>query len=158
MEQLPALYEVATAFHSCRDVDSLLKTLARKVAERLSARAVLVWMSTAEGEEEGLRLHGSWFEAGTRFEAVDEAVEEGILAEGLEAGHGRRLGGKEIDADEFVHLSEDDRERVRSAAYGVLRREDEPAGVVEVLNKHAGEFTAEELAIIRLKVPELPDK
>lgn len=145
MEQLAALYEVATAFHSCRDVESLLKTLAHKVAERLGARAALVWLRPP-GKEAGLRLSASWFEAGTRFATASEPVEEGILVEVLEAERGRRLGAKEIDADNFPHLGEEERERVRTAAYGVLRREDEPAGVVEVLNKHAGEFTPEELA------------
>lgn len=148
MEQLPVLYDVATAFHSCRDVDSLLRTLARRLGERLEARAVLVWMTSAAEDEKGLRLRAQWFEAGVRFTPAEGLVEEGLLLEVLEAGRGQRLGGKELDPDEFEHISEEERKRIRTAAYGVLRQQDEPAGLVEVLNKRARDFTADELALL----------
>ncbi len=39
MEQLPALFELARAYHSARDVDSLTKTFTTHVGPRLKARA-----------------------------------------------------------------------------------------------------------------------
>ncbi len=146
MEQLPALYELAAAFHACRDVDSLLRILARKLGDRLGVRAVLVWMRVAEEGEDRLALRASWFEPGTRLIPAGGMVEQGILPQVMQAGRARRLGAKEIDPQKFAHLDEADRERVRSAAYGVLLREDKPGGVVEALNKKAGEFTADEVA------------
>src|SRR6202042_471485 len=50
----------------------------------------------------------------------------------------------EISADDFEHLDESSRARVKSAIVVSLPGAQRAEGVVEVLNKRAGEFTAED--------------
>lgn len=145
MEHLPALFELATAYHSCRDVDSLLKTCTAQLGSRLGARAVLAWV-LSESEEE-MVCRARWFETGGRIEPAPGSVTEGLLVEMLEATRARRLSGKEIDPDEMAHLAENDRERVKTALYVPLSAAKGGVGIIEVLNKRGGEFTAEDVAL-----------
>ncbi len=146
MGPLPVLFDLATAYHACRDIDSLLRTFASRVGSQVGARALLVWL-VAEGGEE-LLCRGRWFEAGERFEPSPQPVTEGIVAEMLEATRARRLGAKEIDPEELLHLEENDRERVKTALYAPLASTSGALGVVEVLNKRSGEFTAEDARLL----------
>lgn len=50
MDHSAALFELATAYHSCRDLDALLKTLSVQLGARLTARGVLVWLLDERGE------------------------------------------------------------------------------------------------------------
>lgn len=146
MEQLSALFELATAYHACRDVDALLKTFATQLAPRLGAQGVLVWLLA--DTQDHLACRGAWFEAGVRFEPTAEPVTEGIVAETLEATRARRVPAKEVNPDTLVHLAENDRARVKTALYAPLPGAKGTLGVVEVLNKRGGEFTADEAAFL----------
>ena len=145
MDHSVALFELATAYHSCRDLDALLKALSVQLGARLTARGVLVWLVDESGE--ALACRARWAEAGAGFEPSPEPVTEGILAEMLEATRARRLGGKDLDPAALVHLNENDRARVKTALYAPFVAPAGTVGVVEVLNKRAGEFTPDDVTL-----------
>ena len=142
METTAALFELASVSLACRDRDTLLKTFAARVGATLGARAVLVWVK--DGNDEGLVCRTRWAEPGERFNTADGAVSEGLLAEVYESAETRRVGARDVAADGFGHLEEASRARVKSGVYAALPGAQGPEGVVEVLNKRAGEFTAED--------------
>lgn len=146
MEHSSTLFELATAYHTCPDLDSLLKALAAHLGARLGARSVLIWGLTESGEALICRVR--WAEAGAGFEPTEEPVTEGILAEMLDAKRARRLGAKDLDPEALVHLGENDRERVKSALYAPLLAAAGSTGVVEVLNKRSGEFTPDDAVFL----------
>jgi RND family efflux transporter MFP subunit len=148
METSSALLELASVSLACRDQDTLLKTVAARVGAALGARGVLIWLANPdEDDEEGsadLVCRTRWSEPGERFGPADGAVSDGFLAELYESAETRRLGSREIDAAELAHLDEASRARVKSAVYASLPGAQSSEGIVEVLNKRAGEFTAED--------------
>ncbi len=146
MEPLAALFELSSAYHDCRDADSLLRTCATRLAALLNAQAVLVW--TRLDGEDALTCRTSWSEAGARFQAEAGPITNGFLVELLSADRGRRLSAREANPGLFVHLAEVDRERVRTALHAPLQGARAVRGVVEVLNKRAGEFTADDTAFL----------
>jgi len=146
MEHSSTLFELATAYHTCPDLDALLKALSAHLGTRLAARSVLIWLLTESGDALVCRAH--WREAGAGFEPSPEPVTEGILAEMLEASRARRVAAKDIDPETLVHMNENDRERVKTALYAPLPAASGTVGVVEVLNKRSGEFTADEVALL----------
>ncbi|MBI2955708.1 MAG: efflux RND transporter periplasmic adaptor subunit [Acidobacteria bacterium] len=144
MEQLPVLFELATAYHSCRDTNALLEAFAARVGSRVGARGALVWLLSESGEE--LICRAGWFEAGERFAPVPEPITEGLLAEMLTETRARRLPAKEVAPELLTHLGENDRERVRTALYAPIPAAEGAQGVLECLNKAGGEFTAADAA------------
>ena len=78
-----------------------------------------------------------WNEPGERFAPLSEAVSEGLLADVYESAETRRVSSKEITADDFEHLDEPSRARVKSAIVVSLPGAQRAEGVVEVLNKRA---------------------
>ena len=146
MERLSALYELAVSYHTCRDVDTLLKALATRLSQYLEARAVFVWLCS-NGKSE-MVCRGRFVETAERFEPVTQPVSEGLLAEMLEAGGSRRLAGEQVDPDALVHLSEIHRERVSSALYAPIPGYRGSEGVVEVLNASCGEFTPDDAVFL----------
>lgn len=147
MERLSALYELATAYHSCRDLDALFKTFSASLRTRLEARAVLLWLKEEDGEG-GLRCRGKWSAPGERFEPAGEKAADGILAEVAGAKGARRVGPGEKKPRLFEHLDPSHRERVQTALYAPIPASTGGAGVVELLNKASGEFTAEDAAFV----------
>jgi GAF domain-containing protein len=146
MKRLSALYELAISYHACRDVDTLLKTLAARLGQDLEARAVFVWLCT-NGRSE-MVCRGRWVEPAERFEPASQPVSEGLLTEMLEADGARRLSQEEIDPDALVHLPEIHRERVITALYAPIPGYQGGEGVVEVLNTSRGEFTADDAVFV----------
>jgi RND family efflux transporter MFP subunit len=145
METFSALFELASVSLACRDQDTLLKTFAARVGATLGARAVFVWTNGASSKDaEGLICRTRWNEAGERFAPQNESVSEGLLAEVYESAETRCVSSKEISADDFEHLDESSRARVKSAIVVSLPGAQRAEGVVEVLNKRTGEFTAED--------------
>ena len=146
MERLPALYELATAYLSCRDLDSIFKTLSASLRTRVDARGILLWLpEKADGE---LRCRGKWFAPGERFEPASGTSEDGILAE-VTAGRGaRRVDAAEDKAELLLHLEPAHRERVVNALYVPIPSASGARGAVELLNKASGEFTAEDAAFV----------
>jgi len=142
METTSALFELASVSLACRDQDTLLKTFAARVGAALGARAVLVWI--AEPGEEGLVCRMRWAEPGERLNPVEEPVTEGPLMVVHESAATSRLSAREISPEALEHLEPTSRPRVKSVLYASIPGAPEPAGVVEVLNKHAGDFTAED--------------
>ncbi len=146
MERLPALYELATAYHGCRDLDGLLRTFSTTVRARLGARGVLLWLpDDAAGV---LRCRGKYFATGERFEPSAETVDSGLLVEMLSAKTARRLSAADKKDRLLGHLVPGHRERVENALYAPISASGGPAGVVEVLNKEGGEFTAEDAGFL----------
>ncbi|MGB7753059.1 MAG: GAF domain-containing protein, partial [Candidatus Acidiferrales bacterium] len=116
-----------------------------RVGATLGARAVFVWTNGASSKDaEGLVCRTRWNEAGERFAPQNESVSEGLLAEVYESAETRRVSSKEISADDCEHLDEPSRARVKSAIVVSLPGAQRAEGVVEVLNKRTGEFTAED--------------
>src|ERR1700723_2944064 len=145
METFSALFELASVSLACRDQDTLLKTFAARVGTTLGARAVFVWTNGASSKDaEGLICRTRWNEAGERFAPQNESVSEGLLAEVYESAETRRVSSKEISADDFEHLDEPSRARVKSAIVVSLPGAQRAQGGVEVLNKRTGEFTGED--------------
>jgi GAF domain-containing protein len=144
METSSALFELAAVSLACRDQDTLLKTFAARAGAALGGRAVLIWTPDSEAEETELVCRARWTEPGERFSVVEEGVNDGLLTEVFESAGARRLAGREIAATEFSHLDEATQVRVKSALYAPIVGANGSEGVVEVLNKRTGEFTAED--------------
>lgn len=142
MDTASALLELASISLACRDQDTLLKTFAARVGAMLGVRGVLVWIADPAGD--GLTCRMRWTEPGERLNPIGESIAEGLLTDVQESGAARRLAGREIAAQEFSHLEEASRTRVKSALYAPLPGSKGAEGVVEVLNKRAGEFTADD--------------
>ncbi len=142
METTSALFELASVSLACRDIDTLLKTFAARVGTTLGARAVLVW--TPDGSSGGLICRMRWTEPGERLQPSEVAIKSGTLLELYQIAATRRLPAREITPEDLEHLDEASRPRVKSALYTSLPGAQTPEGVVEVLNKRAGDFTAED--------------
>jgi RND family efflux transporter MFP subunit len=142
METTSALFELASVSLACRDQDTLLKTFAARVGATLGARAVLVWIFDPAAEGLVCRMH--WTEPGERLNPSGETVTEGPLIIVHESASTSRLTSHEISPDALEHLEEISRPRVKSALYASLPGAQTAEGVVEVLNKRSGDFTAED--------------
>jgi len=145
METSAALFGLASVSLACRDQDTLLKTVAARVGATVGARAVLVWLGEPDP---GLVCRSRWNEPGERISPADGPVSDGLLVEVCESGEARRLGAKQIAKDELTHLDESSRERVKSAVYAALPGGQGWQGVLEVLGKRGGDFTADEALFI----------
>jgi len=142
METSSALFELASVSLACRDQDTLLKTFAARVGTTLGARAVLVWIANEAGEELVCRMR--WTEPGERLHPMERPIREGILAILYQSAATRRLPAREIAPEDLEHLDEFSRTRVKSALYASLPGAHKAEGVVEVLNKRVGDFSAED--------------
>ncbi|HYL69193.1 MAG TPA: GAF domain-containing protein [Candidatus Limnocylindria bacterium] len=143
METTSALFELASVSLACRDQDTLLKTFAARVGATLGARAVLVWVFDPAAEALVCRMR--WTEPGERLNPTEDPVTEGPLVVVYESAVSSRLSAREISPDALEHLEETSRTRVKSALYAPLPGAQGPEGVVEVLNKRGGDFTAEDV-------------
>jgi RND family efflux transporter MFP subunit len=146
VEASSALFELATVYYACRDVDTLLKTFAARVGAAMGARAVLVWIEDGTGE--ALVCRGRWSEPSERFDTIKEGVAEGVLAEVYQDGETRSFSAKDNNPEELVHLLEASRARVKSALYVALPGAVRASGVVEVINRRAGEFTTDDASFL----------
>ena len=146
MERLEALYELATAYHSCRDTEGLLKAFSRELRARLGPQAILLWLKN--GADTDLRCREKSFAAGERIEPKEEGAADGLLTEVMESRGARRLGAAEKKARLLSHLEPAYRDRVQTALYAPIPGSSGPAGVVELLNKAGGEFTPEDGAYL----------
>jgi RND family efflux transporter MFP subunit len=144
METTSALFELATVSLACRDQDTFLKNFSARAGAVLGARAVLVWMTNPQAEETELVCRTRWAEPGERFVPVEEPVENGLLFEVSNSASARRLSAREVANQDFAHLDAASRGRVKSALYASIPGVKGAEGVVEVVNKRAGEFTAED--------------
>ena len=142
METSSALFELASVSLACRDQDTLLKTFAARVGATLGARAVFVWLHDSEAE--ALLCRFRWSETGERIVPSSEPVSEGPLAIVFESATTSRLSSQDLSLDDLEHLEETSRVRVKSAMFASLPGVEGPEGVVEVLNKRAGNFTEED--------------
>jgi RND family efflux transporter MFP subunit len=145
MESSAALFELASVSLACRDQDTLLKTVAARVAAVAGARAVLIWLGAPDS---GLVCRARWSDPGERIGPAGGPASDGSLAEVCESGETRRLGARQISAEDLAHLDEASRGRVKSAVYAALPGGQGWQGVVEVLGKRAGEFTADDALFI----------
>jgi RND family efflux transporter MFP subunit len=146
MEQVSSLFELSLAFHSCNSIDSLAKTLTTHLARVLEARAAMVWLRQESSGE--LLFRSSWFEPGLRLGLAPGEVSEGILTETLTQSRARRLDEEEVEPEMFPHLAENDRERVATALYAPIPTSQGVSGVLEVLNKRTGGFTAQDVGFV----------
>ncbi|HTV58777.1 MAG TPA: GAF domain-containing protein [Verrucomicrobiae bacterium] len=142
MESSSGLFELASVSLACRDRETLLKTFASRAGGILRAQAVLVWLY--EPGKEGLECQVRWTETGERLNLSGNGAGEGILAEVFESKKSRRMGPKETGEEDFEHLEEASRKRLKTALLVGLPGGQGLAGVVEALNKRAGDFTAED--------------
>jgi RND family efflux transporter MFP subunit len=71
-----------------------------------------------------------------------------MLNELIEIPRARHISEKELDPDLLLHLSDNDRARVRQALYAPIPTAHGPLGVVEVLNKERGDFTPDDAAFL----------
>jgi RND family efflux transporter MFP subunit len=145
MESSAALFELASVSLACRDQDTLLKTVAARVGAAVGARAVLVWIGEPDP---GLVCRSRWSDPGERIGLADGPISEGLLAEVCESGETRRLSVKQIVAEDLTHLDDTSRGRVKSAVYATLPGGLGCLGVLEVLSKRTGEFTADDALFI----------
>ncbi len=145
MESSAALFELASVSLACRDQDTLLKTVAARVGAAVGARAVLVWIGEPDP---GLVCRSRWSDPGERIGLADGPISQGLLAEVCESGETRRLSVKQIVAEDLTHLDETSRGRVKSAVYATLPGGNGCLGVVEVLNKRTGDFSADDALFI----------
>jgi RND family efflux transporter MFP subunit len=145
MESSAALFELASVSLACRDQDTLLKTVAARVGATVGARAVLIWLGEPDP---GLVCRSRWSDPGERINPSGSPVSDGVLSEVRESGETQRLGAGQIDPDEFSHLDQASRGRVKSAVYAALPGGQGWQGVLEVLGKRVGELTADDALFI----------
>jgi GAF domain-containing protein len=144
METTSTLFELATVSLACRDRDTFLKSFSAQVGAALGAKAVLVWTANAEAEETELVCRICWSQPGEHYTPIREPVQNGLLSEARASTAARRLGPRDLGAEDFSHLEETSREQIQFALYARIPGVKGPEGVVEVLNKRTGEFTAED--------------
>jgi RND family efflux transporter MFP subunit len=144
MATTSTLFELATVSLACRDRDTFLKNFSARIAAALGAKAVLVWTANADAEELELVCRMCWFQPGERFAPVQEPVRNGLLSQISASRAARRLGRGEAGVDELSHLEEASREHIQCALYAPIPGVAGTDGVVEVLNKRTGEFTADD--------------
>ncbi|HXY79601.1 MAG TPA: GAF domain-containing protein, partial [Candidatus Bathyarchaeia archaeon] len=145
METSAALLELASVSLACRDQDTLLKAFAARVGSAVGARGVLVWLN---GTDSGLACRMRWNDAGEKFAPAEEGATDDVLAEVFESGETRRFGSKQISTSALSHLDGASRGRVKSAVFAALPGPEGPTGVVEVLSKQSGEFTADDARFV----------
>ena len=145
MEASAALFELASVSLACRDQDTLLKTVAARVGSAAGARTVLIWMAVPD---DGLVCRARWSDPGERINPEGSAITEGILVDVCETGVTRRLAARQISPDDLSHLDAASRSRVKSAVYAALPGALQRQGVIEVLGKRSGEFTADDSLFI----------
>jgi RND family efflux transporter MFP subunit len=141
METTAALFELASVSLACRDQDTLLKTVASRMGAAVDARAVLIWLADADA---GLTCATRWNAPGEHLNPSDGTISDGLLAGVFESGQTRRLNARDLAEQELTHLDESSRGRVKSAVYAVLPGAQGSRGLMEVLGKHSGEFSAED--------------
>lgn len=144
MQTTSALFELATVSLACRDRDTFLKNFSARIGAELGARAVLVWTCNPEADEPELACRMCWTQPGERFAPAAESVVDGLLSEIAASAASRRLTKKDLARDELSHLDEPCRGRLHSALYASIPGANGADGVVEVLNKSAGEFTVDD--------------
>jgi GAF domain-containing protein/biotin carboxyl carrier protein len=144
METASALFELATVSLACRDRDTFLKNFSARIGAALGAKAILVWTAEPNEEERGFVCRLCWTQAGEYFTPLQDPVQDGLLSEACAASGSRRLTAKDCSATDFSHLDESSRDRVQTALYAAIPGISGSDGVVEALNKRAGEFTAED--------------
>ena len=74
-EHLSAFLELASDYQTCRDVESLLKTLLLHTVTQLDAEAAFLWSPEAHGG--GLVCSQRCYAAEVRFEPAAEPVTDG---------------------------------------------------------------------------------
>lgn len=146
METSSTLYELTSVFLACRDADTLLTTFAVRAGAALGVRAVQIWLIDPSGNT--LVSRARWTEPGERLSSSSEGVDEGLLMEIFESGASRIFTAKQIGSTSLDHLDEAMRVRVRSAVYVVISGVEGPVGVIEALNKRAGDFTQQDVALL----------
>ena len=147
MEISSALFELAAVSLACRDQDTLLKTLAARAGAALGARTVLVWMAEPGSKEPQLGCRARWSEPGERLNPA-ESVEDGFLAHVFESTETKQLTADELVDEDLLHLDAPSRARVKTALYTPVMGASGSEGVIEVLNKRSGDFTAEDLRFL----------
>jgi len=140
-----ALFELAAVSLACRDQDTFLKTLAARIGGALDARAVLVWMKNPHPAELELGCRARWAEPSERCGPAQENVTEGLLVEIIESAEPRRLSSSDLADISLTQLDAATRDRIRSALYAPVTGASGCTGVIEALNKRAGEFSAADL-------------
>lgn len=141
MEVTSALFDLATVSLACRDRDTFLKTFGARTGATLAARAVLIWVANSDAQ---LVCRARWSEPGERLVPLEEPVKNGLLSAVRDSAAARRLNSRELGVADLAHLDESTRNRVRSALYASIPGLQGSDGVVEVLNKHSGEFSEED--------------
>jgi RND family efflux transporter MFP subunit len=146
MESFSTLYELTSVLLACRDAETLLKTFAARASAAIGARAVQIWLVDPSS---GLLItRARWTEAPERFSASTEGLSEGLVAEAFESATSQTLTAKQIPSARLSHLDETFRARLRSALYVPIEGAQGPIGVIEVLNKHTGDFTPQDAALL----------
>jgi RND family efflux transporter MFP subunit len=146
MPQLSDLLALASVYQGAFESSAVYKILVHHLGSVLGARAVLLWTRAHGGE--GLTCADSWFQPGSPFRPSSEAVTEGFLFDLLEAERAQRFGEEEIAPEAFIHLGENDRERVSTALYAPITTRAGAIGVVEILNSGQGEFSPDDAAYV----------
>jgi RND family efflux transporter MFP subunit len=146
MEKSSALAELAGVLFACRDLETLRKTFVARVALTVGARAGDLWLT--DPREEGLRCRAQWTDAAERLTPVKDGVADGILAAAFEDASPIRLSGKELERDSFTQFPASQRATIQTALLVPFPGETSAAGVVEVLNRRDGTFTADDAAFL----------
>lgn len=142
MDSFSVPFELASVALACRDRETLLKTFAARAGTILGASGALLWLASPDSE--GLVCAVCWTEPGEKLVPAEEPPAEGLLKDVYESGASRRLGKQEIEAEGLDHLEEKSRGRVKSALYAAIPGTETPTGIVELLNKHGRDFSADE--------------
>ncbi len=145
MEKSAALADLASVLFACRDLETLRKTFIARVSVALTARAAFLWL--AEGPE-GLRCCAQYTDSGERLSPSKDAVSEGILSTAFEDSTPLRLSAKELDRDAFTEFAASQRPGIQSALIAQFPGATSAAGVIEVLNRRDGAFTADDAAFL----------
>lgn len=146
MDRSGSLVELASVLLACRERDTLLRTFVARVGGTLNAKAAFLWLK--EGEDGALVCVARWMDTDERLTPANDGAGEGILASVIEENASVRLAGKGFDRKTLTHLPSAQRAGIQSALYVPFPGASAAAGIVEVLNRRTGEFTADDVAFL----------
>src|SRR5579872_3647004 len=144
MEMSSALADFSSILLACRELPTLRKTFVARLGQAVEARAVFLWLADEASENGDLLLSERWLDSGEHLIPKSGPVSDGILGRVFEGRSTLRLSDGDLDRESFTEFATAQQKGIHSALLLPFPGPSGPAGVVEILNKKSGSFTAED--------------
>ncbi len=144
MEMSSALADFSSVLLACRELPTLRKTFVARLGHAVEARAVFLWLADQPSGNGDLLLSERWLDSGEHLTPKAGPASGGILAQVFEGRSALRLSDGDLDRESFTEFAAAQQKGIHSAMLIPFPGSTGPAGVVEILNKKSGSFTAED--------------